>query len=56
MLGDVMSPRLRAFAAGFYSLGVPIGIGGSYLIAASLGRELGWRNGFFILAALGMFL
>jgi MFS family permease len=56
MLGDVMSPRLRAFAAGFYYLGVPIGIGGSYLIAASLGRELGWRNCFFILGAVGMFL
>lgn len=56
MLGDVFPEKRRAFAAGFYYLGVPIGIGGAFLIAGSLGAAVGWRNCFYILGGLGVAL
>lgn len=56
MLADVFEERRRAFAAGFYYLGVPIGIGGSFIIAGTLGAAVGWRNCFFILGGLGVVL
>lgn len=56
LLGDAFSPRHRAFAAGFYYLGAPVGIGAAFLIAGSLGAAIGWRNCFFVLGALGLVL
>lgn len=56
MLGDVFKAKNRAFASGFYYLGVPVGIGGSFIIAGTLGAEIGWRNCFYALGALGVLL
>jgi MFS family permease len=56
LLGDTFSARHRAFAAGFYYLGAPIGIGAAFLIAGTLGSAIGWRNCFFALGALGLLL
>ena len=56
LLGDAFSPRHRAFAAGFYYLGAPIGIGAAFIIAGTLGASIGWRNCFFALGALGLLL
>ncbi len=56
LLGDEFRREHRAFASGFYYLGVPIGIGGAFIIAGTLGAAVGWRNCFFILGALGVVL
>jgi MFS family permease len=56
LLGDLFPDRQRAFAAGVYYLGVPVGIGGAFLIAGSLGAAVGWRHCFFILGGLGLLL
>ena len=44
------------FAAGFYYMGVPIGVGVSLLIAGYLGESLGWRNCFILLGLIGLIL
>ncbi|MFZ6746708.1 MFS transporter [Undibacterium sp. JH2W] len=56
LLGDKFESQQRAFAAGFYYLGAPIGIGSAFIIAGTLGAAIGWRNCFFTLGALGMVL
>lgn len=56
MLNDVFPPKRRAFAAGFYYAGYPLGVGASLLIAGSLGPRIGWQNCFYLLGALGLTL
>jgi MFS family permease len=54
--GDAFSRKHRAFAAGFYYLGAPVGIGAAFINAGTLGAAIGWRNCFFTLGALGLLL
>lgn len=54
LLGDTCAPKRRAFAAGIYYLGAPIGIGGAFIIAGTLGTAVGWRNCFLALGGLGL--
>ncbi len=54
MLSDVFPPRRRALAAGVYYMGIPLGAGLSLVISGLMGPDLGWRNCFFILGALGV--
>ncbi|MES3020500.1 MAG: MFS transporter [Pseudomonadota bacterium] len=56
LLGDKFSKKHRAFAAGFYYLGAPVGIGAAFIIAGTLGAAIGWRNCFYLLGALGVLL
>ena len=56
LLGDRFRQDQRAFAAGFYYLGAPIGIGAAFIIAGTLGAAIGWRNCFFALGAIGVVL
>ncbi|BBB61858.1 MFS transporter [Undibacterium sp. KW1] len=56
LLGERFKAQQRAFAAGFYYLGAPIGIGAAFLIAGTLGAAIGWRNCFFVLGGLGVVL
>ncbi len=53
MLADRFPSRLLGFASGFYYMGVPIGVGLSFLIAGYLGPTIGWRNCFYLLGAIG---
>ena len=48
LLSDSFPSKRMGFAAGFYYMGVPIGVGVSLLIAGYLGESLGWRNCFFV--------
>ena len=43
-------------AAGLYYLGLPLGAGASFIVAGLFGPQLGWRNCFYILGALGVIL
>ena len=56
MLADRFPTARLGFAAGFYYMGVPIGVGVSLLIVGYLGPTLGWRNCFYLLGAIGLVL
>lgn len=56
MLADRFPTARLGFAAGFYYMGVPIGVGVSLLIVGYLGPTLGWRSCFYLLGALGLLL
>jgi len=55
LLADRFPAARLGFAAGFYYMGVPIGVGVSLLIAGYLGPAIGWRNCFYLLGAVGLF-
>lgn len=44
----------KSGAIGLFFAGIPLGIGGSFLIAAKLGPILGWRGCFLLMAAIGV--
>lgn len=54
MLADGFKPARRALANGIYYLGIPIGIGGSFILASLLGPHLGWRGSFIALGLIGV--
>ena len=56
LLSDSFPSKRMGFAAGFYYMGVPIGVGVSLLIAGYLGESLGWRNCFYLLGLIGLVL
>ena len=56
LLSDSFPSKRMGFAAGFYYMGVPIGVGVSLLIAGYLGESLGWRNCFYLLGFIGLVL
>ena len=54
---SALYPRaMRGTATEFYYLGVPLGAGGSFVIAGLLGPAIGWRNCFYLLGGLGIVL
>ena len=56
LLSDSFPSKRMGFVAGFYYMGVPIGVGVSLLIAGYLGESLGWRNCFYLLGGIGLVL
>lgn len=44
----------RAAALGLFFAGIPIGVGGGFLIAGALGPSLGWRGTFLLMAVIGL--
>lgn len=56
LLSDTYPPHRRAFAAGIYYLGVPVGVGVGLIFAAFVGPMIGWRNSFFLMGVIGVLL
>lgn len=56
MIADVYPKAKRGTATGIYYLGVPLGAGGSFIVAGILGPMIGWRNCFILLGAIGLVL
>ncbi|NQZ95871.1 MAG: MFS transporter [Myxococcales bacterium] len=56
MLSDRFPSDRMGFAAGFYYMGVPIGVAASLLIVGYLGPAIGWRSCFMLLGGLGVVL
>ena len=56
ILSDRYEQKRLGFAAGFYYLGVPVGVGISLLIAGYLEPLIGWRGCFYLLGVIGLLL
>ncbi len=56
MISDLFPKARRGTATGIYYLGVPLGAGGSFIVAGVLGPMIGWRNCFFLLGGIGVVL
>jgi MFS family permease len=56
MLSDRFPASRMGLVAGFYYMGVPVGVGVSLLIVGYLGASIGWRGCFYLLGALGIVL
>jgi MFS transporter, Spinster family, sphingosine-1-phosphate transporter len=54
MLADRLPERRRSLGLGIYYLGIPVGVGASFIFAGTLGTALGWRNTFLVLGAIGL--
>ncbi|MBV8605361.1 MAG: MFS transporter [Pelomonas sp.] len=54
MLAEVYPARRLGTALGVFFTGIPLGIGGSFLLAGHLGAWLGWRATFGLLGACGL--
>jgi len=55
-LSEHFAKKNMGFVAGFYYLAVPLGVTLSFYIAGFLGPVWGWRNCFYALGILGLFL
>ena len=56
ILSDRYEQKRLGFAAGFYYLGVPVGVGISLLIVGYLEPMIGWRGCFYLLGVIGLLL
>lgn len=54
LLAEVFPERKRGLALGIFFMGIPIGVGCSFLLAGSFGSEHGWRTTFHVLGAIGV--
>ncbi|MFM0210519.1 MFS transporter [Paraburkholderia sediminicola] len=53
ILAEVFSARRRGTALGLFFIGIPLGVGFSFLLAGTLGAAYGWRTTFHALGAIG---
>jgi len=56
LLADRFPASKLGLASGIYYMGVPMGVGTSLLIVGYLGPAIGWRNCFYLLGGIGLFL
>lgn len=54
IISDLYPKEQRASALGVYSLGIPIGIGFSYILAGALVESFGWRGTLYVLGVVGI--
>ena len=56
ILADRFGIKKLGFAAGFYYMGVPLGVGVSLILAGYLGPVIGWRGCFYLIGSIGIVL
>jgi len=56
IISDLYPKEKRASALGIYSLGIPMGIAFSYILAGALIEALGWRGMLYALGVVGVLL
>jgi predicted MFS family arabinose efflux permease len=56
LLAELFSERRRGMAMGIFFMGIPIGIGCSFLLAGSFGATHGWRGTFHALGVTGILI
>jgi predicted MFS family arabinose efflux permease len=54
LLAELFSEKRRGTAMGLFFMGIPLGIGCSFLLAGTLGASYGWRDTFYLLGAIGV--
>lgn len=54
LLMEIFKPERRGTAAGVFFMGIPLGIGLSFLLAGTLGVAHGWRDTFTMLGVIGV--
>lgn len=54
MLSDKLPKSRHGVAAAIYYLGIPVGVGSSFILASVLGPVLGWRGTFMALGGIGL--
>src|SRR5574337_325894 len=54
LLGELFSAQRRGTAMGIFFMGIPLGIGVSFLLAGTFGASHGWRSTFFALGGVGV--
>ncbi|MDB5979922.1 MAG: transporter [Pseudomonas sp.] len=54
LLMELFSEKRRGTAVGLFYLGIPLGIGCSFLLAGTLGAAHGWRTTFYFLGVAGV--
>ncbi|HEU5297268.1 MAG TPA: MFS transporter [Burkholderiaceae bacterium] len=54
LLMEIFKTERRGTAAGVFFMGIPLGIGLSFLLAGTLGASHGWRDTFTLLGAIGV--
>ncbi|TDN67354.1 MFS transporter [Paraburkholderia sp. BL10I2N1] len=54
LLTELFSEKKRGTAMGLFFMGIPLGVGCSFLLAGSFGATHGWRITFYVLGILGI--
>jgi predicted MFS family arabinose efflux permease len=54
LLAELFSEKRRGAAMGLFFMGIPLGIGCSFLLAGSFGATHGWRTTFYVLGIVGV--
>jgi predicted MFS family arabinose efflux permease len=54
LLMEIFKPERRGTAAGVFFMGIPLGIGLSFLLAGTLGATHSWRETFSLLGVIGV--
>ena len=56
LLGDLFPAEQRARAIGVFMLGLPLGLGSSYVVSGLIAKQIGWREALLVAAAPGFIL
>lgn len=56
LLGDLFPAEQRSRAISIFMLGLPLGLGASYVISGIIAKELGWREALYVAAVPGFAL
>lgn len=54
LLAELFSAKRRSSAMGVFFMGIPLGVGCSFLLAGTFGAEHGWRTTFYALGLIGV--
>lgn len=54
LFADIFDPRQRSTVNGLFFMGLPLGLGLSFVISGTIGATIGWRNTYIVLGALGV--
>ncbi|MGF6935514.1 putative MFS family arabinose efflux permease [Paraburkholderia sp. UCT70] len=54
LLAELFSEKRRGTAMGLFFMGIPLGVGCSFLLAGSFGATHGWRTTFYALGIIGV--
>ncbi|WP_244145054.1 MFS transporter [Paraburkholderia tuberum] len=54
LLAELFSEKRRGTAMGLFFMGIPMGVGCSFLLAGSFGATHGWRTTFYVLGIVGV--